>query len=96
MAKTGRQRLEEGDARPDRQLRVAGEDFAGERHAGGLAAAGQQFLAQFDEAFRPLWRIAAPLALTVEQRPAPVRYALQKLAEKRRIHHLPEIVGPMR
>ena len=34
-----RQRLEEGDARADRQFAVLRQNFAGQRHAGGFAAA---------------------------------------------------------
>ena len=51
-AEAVRQRLEEGDARPGGQLGVFGEDFLGQRHAGRLAAARQQLLAQFGQAFR--------------------------------------------
>ena len=43
------QRLEEGDARTGGQLGIAREDLARERDAGGLAAAGQQLLAELDE-----------------------------------------------
>ena len=41
VAERARQRLEEGDARPGRQLGIVGENFVGQRDAGGLAAAGQ-------------------------------------------------------
>ena len=47
-----RQSFEEGDARADGELGVAGEDFARERHAGGLAASGKELLAQRDQIFR--------------------------------------------
>ena len=49
-AEAGRQRLEKGDARAGGQLAVAAEDFARQRHAGGLAAAGQQVLGELDQA----------------------------------------------
>ncbi len=44
-AECGGERLEKGDARPGRQLGIAGENVLRERHAGRLAAAGQQLLA---------------------------------------------------
>ena len=65
-----RQRLEEGDARPGRQLGEVGEDVAGERDAGGLAAHRHQLLAQVDEALRALRR---PRAGRGCARPAPAR-----------------------
>jgi hypothetical protein len=40
-----RQRFKEGDARAGAQFGIAAEDFAGERDAGGFAAAGEQVLA---------------------------------------------------
>ena len=45
VAEGGGERLEEGDARPDGQFGVARQNFLRQRHAGGLAAAGQQLLA---------------------------------------------------
>ena len=56
VAEGCRQRLEEGDARSDRQRRIVGENLVGERHAGGLAAAGKQRLAELDQAVRALTR----------------------------------------
>ena len=75
-----RQRFEEGDARPGREFRVTGEDFARQRHAGGLAAAGQQIFAQLDQAFRASRRLAAPVA--GEQRAAALGDGLKQFAEK--------------
>ena len=88
--------LEEGDARANGQFVITAEDFSGERNPGGLAAAGQQLFAKLHKAGGAFRGVAAPLTRAVEQRPAPVRYVLQELAEKRRIHHLPETACPMR
>src|SRR5271170_5536938 len=77
-AERGGKRLEEGDARPDRQILVAAEDVAGERYAGRLAAAGQQRLAKLQQAGRALARRLAAL----DQGTAAVGDALQHLAEK--------------
>ena len=63
-----RQSLEEGDARADGKRAVMGEDFAGERDARGFPTAGQQILAQLDEAFGARRRIATPV--TGKQRAA--------------------------
>ncbi len=46
------ERLEERDARPSGKFGVAAENFAGERHTGGLAAAGEQVFGELDQAFR--------------------------------------------
>ncbi len=83
-AEGGGQRLEEGDPRPDRQILVAAEDVAGQRHAGGLAAAGQQRLAQLEQAGRALMRRLAAL----NQGAAAVGDALQHFAEKGGIHRI--------
>ncbi len=83
-AERGGERLEEGDARPDGQILVAGEDFAGQRHAGRFAAAGQQRLAQLQQAGRTLvCRLAA-----LDQGTAAVGDALQHFAEKGRVHRI--------
>ena len=47
-----RQRLEKSDARAGLELAIARQDFARERHAGGFAAAGQQFVAELDRGSR--------------------------------------------
>ena len=60
------QRLEEGDPRTGRQLRVAIEDFARQRHPGGLAAARQELPAQLDQIGGPPFRVPAPVAGAVE------------------------------
>ena len=62
-----RQRLEEGDARAGREFRVAGEDIARHRDAGGLAAAGQQVVAELDQALGAGRVGAAPLAGAVNE-----------------------------
>ena len=79
-----RQRLEEGDARSGGQLGIAAEDFARQRHAGGLAAAGQQVLAQFDQALGAGGGVAAPVAR--QQRAAALGNGLQQFPEKRGVH----------
>ena len=79
-----RQRLEEGDARPGGELAVAAEDFARQRHAGGLAAAGQQVLAQLDQAFGAGGGLAAPVAR--QQRAAALGNGLQQFPEERGVH----------
>jgi hypothetical protein len=84
VAESGGERLEKGDARPGRELGIAGQDVLGERHAGRLAAAGQKFLALFDEAGRALMRRLA--ALAPDQRAAAVGDALQHFAEERGVH----------
>ena len=57
------QRLEKGNARAGRQLRVAMQNLAGTRDAGRLAAAGQQVFAQLHQAFRAGGRLAAPVTV---------------------------------
>ena len=52
-AETLGQRLEEGDTGAGGEFRIAGQDFARERDAGGLAAAGQEMIAEFDQALGP-------------------------------------------
>ena len=81
-----RQRLEEGDARTGRQFVVAGENLARERDARGLAAPGQQLLAQLDQALRACRSVTAPVARAVDQRAAALRNGLQHFAEKRGVH----------
>jgi hypothetical protein len=78
----GGERLEEGDARSDGQILVAAEDVAGQCHAGGFAAAGQQRLAQLQQASRALPRRLAAL----DQGTAAVGDALQHFAEKGGVH----------
>ena len=84
MTERGGERLEEGDARPGRQLGVARQDFLRERDAGRLAAAGQQLLAELDQTGRALMRRLAALAL--DQCAAAVGDALQHFAEERGVH----------
>ena len=86
VAEGGRQRLEERDARSDRQRRIVRKDFVGKREAGGLAAARQQRLAEFDKTGRALARRLA--ALAHDQRAAAVGDALQHFAEKGGVHRL--------
>ncbi len=57
---TGRQRLEEGDARADGELGIAHEHFARERGAGRFAADREERVAQVDEVLRVLGGGAAP------------------------------------
>src|SRR5262245_884366 len=83
-----RQRLEKCDPRADCKSAIPGENLAGERDTGGLATAGQQVLAQLDEAFRAGRRLAAPV--TRKQRPSALRYRLQQFSEERGVHE-----GPM-
>jgi hypothetical protein len=83
VAEGSRQRLEEGDARPGRQFRIVGEYLVGQRHAGGLAAAGQQFLAQLNQIGGAIARRLAALA---QEGAAAVGNALQHFAEERGIH----------
>ena len=59
---TVRQRLEKSDPRPDLQFVITAEDLAGESDARGLATAGQEILAEFEEIGGTLGRIAPPLA----------------------------------
>ena len=80
VAEGFRQRLEEGDARPGGQRRIVRQNLVGQRHAGGLAAAGKQRLAQLDQTVRAPARRLAP-----DQGAAAVRDALQHLAEERGI-----------
>jgi hypothetical protein len=81
-AEGGGERLEKRNPRPDGQILVAAEDVAGQRHARGLAAAGQQRLAQLQQAGRALARRFAAL----NQGAAAVGDALQHFAEKGGIH----------
>ena len=83
-AETLRQRLEESDPRTDGERAVTGEDFAGERDAGGFPAAGQQILAKLDEAFGARRRIATPV--TGKQRASALGYRLQQFPEERGVH----------
>ena len=83
---TGRQRLEEGDARAGGQFVVDAENLARERDAGGFAPAGQQFVAQIDKAGRPCRSVTAPVAGTVHQGAAALRNGLQHLAKERGVH----------
>ena len=79
-AEGGGERLEEGDARPGGQLGVERQDLLRQRDAGGLAAAGQQRLAELDQTGRALMRRLAALAL--DQGAAPFGDALQHFAEE--------------
>ena len=91
MAERGRHRLEESDARSDRQVGIFVEDLVGERHARGLPATRQQFLAELDEAGGALVRRLA--ALAQDQGAAAVRDALQHFAEKRGVHRNSKALG---
>ena len=85
-AEPARQRLEEGDARTRFELAVARENFARERNARGLAAAGEQILAQMGQVGRVLLGDPAPIARTVDQRAPALRDRLQHFTKKRGIH----------
>ena len=80
------QRFEEGDARPGCQLGVTRQNFLRQRHAGSLAAAGQQVLAQFNQTRRTFMGRLAPLAL--DQGAAAVGDALQHFAEEGGVHRV--------
>src|SRR5205085_12108274 len=62
-------------------FRVAREDFARERHAGGFAAAGEQVFTELRQAFRALLGDAAPVARAVDERAAALGNRLQHVAE---------------
>ena len=79
-----RQRLEEGDARADGQFAVTAENFASQSSARSLAAAGQQVLAEFDEAFRVGCGVDAPA--TIQQGAAAVGDRLEEFPEERGVH----------
>ena len=81
-SKTGGERLEEGDAGADFQLGIAGEDFAGERHAGRFATAREQVFAELDQAFRALLGELASIAGALDQRAATLRDGLQHIAKE--------------
>ena len=66
---------------PVRQFRVAREEFARERHAGGFAATGEEILAELRQAFRALLGDAAPVARAVDERAAALGDRLQHVAE---------------
>jgi len=80
------QGFEEGDARSGGQFGVVRQYFLRQRHAGSLAAAGQQVLAEFDQTGGAFMRRFAPLAL--DQCAAAVRDALQHFAEKGGVHRI--------
>jgi len=75
-----RKTLEKGDPRPGGQLRVARQDLAGERHARGFAASGQELLAQIDQIGRTLLGQRPPVA--GDERAAAICDRLQHLAEE--------------
>ena len=68
------------------QLGVAQQDLPREGHAGRLAAARQQLLAELDQAVGARRRQAAPLAGAVYEGAAALGNGLQQLAEKRGVH----------
>jgi hypothetical protein len=80
------QGFEEGDARSGGQFGIAREYFLRQRHAGSLAAAGQQVLAELDQTRGAFMRRFAPLAL--DQCAAAIRDALQHFAEKGGVHRV--------
>src|SRR5215831_1758491 len=86
------QRFKECDARTDGQLGVTPQNLPRQSNARRLAAAGQQILTQFHQAFGTGRRIATPV--TGEQRAAALGNCLQQFAEKRGVH-LGMIAGPM-
>src|SRR5262249_414547 len=83
------QRLKKGDAWPCGELAIAGQYPAGERNAGGFAAAGKQFLPEVKEALGMMGGGAWTLAPALDQRPAAFRNSLQKLAKERGVHRVP-------
>ena len=82
-----RQRLEEGDARAGGQIGVAAEDFARQRHPGGLAAARQKILAKLDQiGGAPLRRFRAGHAVRSSSPRPRSAMRLQQLAKEGRVH----------
>ena len=77
-----RQRFEKCDTRPDGQFRVTRQNFAGERDAGRLAAAGQQVLAERNQIVRSGGGIGPARTGAIEQGAPAVRNGLQQLAKK--------------
>ena len=84
VAERGGERFEKGDAWPGGQFRVARQDVLRQCDARRLAAAGQEFLALFDETGGALMRRLAALAL--DQGAAALGDALQHFAKERGIH----------
>ncbi len=81
-----RQRLEEGDPRSGRQLRVAGQNIGGERDARGLAPSGQEFLAKLCDALRAVRRRRSTVPREIDQRAAALGDRGQQFAEERCVH----------
>jgi len=88
-AESGHERLEERDARARRQLVVSREQFARQGDARGLAAAGQQLLAELNQAVRSCRSVTTPVTRPIDQRATALRDRLQHVAEEGGIHHLP-------
>ncbi len=65
---------------PGGQLRVARQDLAGERHARGFAAAGQELLAEIDQIGRTL--LGRRPAVAGDERAAAICDRLQHVAEE--------------
>src|SRR5215813_2500897 len=57
-----RQRLEESDARTNRERGITAENFSGQGDARGLATAGQEIFAKFHEAFGASRCLPPPVA----------------------------------
>ena len=72
--------LEKRDPRARGQLSVAGQDLARERHAGGLAAPGQELLAEVDQIGGTL--LGRRPAVAGHERTAAICDRLQHVAEK--------------
>src|SRR5262249_31071624 len=82
----GRQRPEKGKAWTRGQFPLMLQDLARERDPRCFTAAGEQLLAQFDQAGRTLFRAGAALARAIDQRTAALGNALQQFAEEGCIH----------
>ena len=85
-SEAGRQCLEEGDAWARGGVRLEREDLARERDPRGLAAAGQELVAQLDQAGRTLLRALASLARAGNQRATAISDGRKQFAKKRRVH----------
>ena len=91
VAESPRQSFKEGNPGTDGQVVVAREDFARQRHAGGLASSRKQRLAEIDQTGRALMRRLA--AFAQDQGAAAVGDALQHLAKKRGVHRSSHPLG---
>ena len=86
------ERLEEGNARADRRFTVARENLAGERNARGFPTAGQELLAEVDQARRALLRGFSSIA--PDKGTASICDTLQHVTEKGGIHRTQPFTCP--